>query len=121
MTRWVAQMGTACLSLAGRRVVVPGAGASNFAPRRMRFSHDDELTRPSYYRVRIDAAEGGSILAEQSTASSVGRLGFLDTHTPYVFLEVTHASDGSSNVAYSSGPIAIEPTTRESADSILER
>jgi putative alpha-1,2-mannosidase len=52
-------------------VVVPGAGAvqSNFAHRGMRFSHDDELTTPSYYRVRMDAIEGGSILAEQSASA----------------------------------------------------
>lgn len=52
-------------------VVVPGAGAvqSDFADRGMRFRHDDELTTPSYYRVRMDAIEGGSILAEQSASA----------------------------------------------------
>ncbi|KAN0137649.1 hypothetical protein V8E53_004700 [Lactarius tabidus] len=31
----------------------------------MRFSHNDELTRPSYCRVRMDAIEGGSMHAER--------------------------------------------------------
>ena len=53
-------------------VVVPGAGTvqSSFARRGMRFSHEDERTTPSYYRVRLDALEaGGSILAEQSASA----------------------------------------------------
>jgi hypothetical protein len=32
----------------------------------MRFSLDDELTMLSYYRVRIYAIEGGSLLVKQS-------------------------------------------------------
>ncbi|KAH9057785.1 glycosyl hydrolase family 92-domain-containing protein [Lactarius vividus] len=80
-------------------VVVPGAGTvqSDFARRGMRFSHDDELTTPSYYRARLDAIEG---------ASRVGHLRFTfsGTHAPYVFIEATRASVmGSfdpSNVTY---------------------
>ncbi|KAI9433354.1 glycosyl hydrolase family 92-domain-containing protein [Lactarius indigo] len=102
-------------------VVVPGAGRvqSDFARRGMRFSHDDELTTPSYYRVRLDAIEGGSILAEQSATSRVGHLRFTfsGTHAPYVFLEATRASvmgsSDPSNVTYPSGTIAIDPAARE--------
>ena len=52
-------------------VVVPGAGTirSVFGRRGMRFSHRDEVTTPSYYRVRLDAIEGGSIVTEQSAST----------------------------------------------------
>jgi putative alpha-1,2-mannosidase len=95
MTRWVAQMRENYVSVtpynytntkihgfqgthqpaiwmgeSAQVVVVPGAGTveNNFARRGMRFSHDDELTTLSYYRVRMDTIEGGSILAEQSAS-----------------------------------------------------
>ncbi|KAI9455755.1 glycosyl hydrolase family 92-domain-containing protein [Lactarius psammicola] len=110
-------------------VVVPGAGTvqSNFARRGMRFDHDNELTTPSYYRVRLDAIEGGSILAEQSATSRVGHLRFTfsGTHAPYVLLEATRASvlgsSDPSNVTYPSGTIAIDPTAREITGSNPER
>ncbi|KAH9029473.1 glycosyl hydrolase family 92-domain-containing protein [Lactarius hengduanensis] len=110
-------------------VVVPGAGTvqSDFARRGMRFSHDDELTTPSYYRARLDAIEGGSILAEQSATSRVGHLRFTfsGTHAPYVFLEATRASvmgsSDPSNVTYPSGTIAIDPAAREITGSNPER
>jgi hypothetical protein len=49
----------------------PGADTiqSDFARRGMRFSHDAELTTPSYYRVRMNAIERGSILAAQSVSA----------------------------------------------------
>lgn len=52
-------------------VVVPGAGTiqSVFERRGMRFSHDDEITTPSYYRARLSAIEGGSIIAELSAST----------------------------------------------------
>jgi putative alpha-1,2-mannosidase len=55
----------------GQVVVVPGAGTiqSLFKRRGMRFSHGEEVTTPSYYRVHLNAIEGGSILAEQSAST----------------------------------------------------
>jgi hypothetical protein len=52
-------------------VVVPGAGAiqSDFVRRGMCFSHDDEFTTVSDYRVRMDSIEGGSIVIEQSASA----------------------------------------------------
>ncbi|KAF8261269.1 glycosyl hydrolase family 92-domain-containing protein [Lactarius quietus] len=110
-------------------VVVPGAGTiqSDFARRGMHFSHEDELTTPSYYRVHMDANEGGSILAEQSATSRVGHLRFTfsGTHAPYVFLEATRASvmgsSDPSNVTYPSGTITIDPAAREITGSNPER
>jgi hypothetical protein len=42
---------------------------SNFARCGMRCSDNDELTRPSYYRVRMDAIEGGSMHAERRASA----------------------------------------------------
>ncbi|KAI0260975.1 glycosyl hydrolase family 92-domain-containing protein [Gloeopeniophorella convolvens] len=110
-------------------VVVPGAGTvqSLFERRGMNFSHDDEVVSPSYYRARLTAIEGGSILAEQSATSRVGhlRFTFADTQVPYVFIEATRASIMGSadptNVTYPSGSIAIDPATREITGSNPER
>jgi hypothetical protein len=53
-------------------VVIPGAGAiqSDFMRCGMHFSHDDEFTTLSYYRVRMYVIEGGSILAEKSSGKT---------------------------------------------------
>ncbi|KAI0951692.1 hypothetical protein AcV7_007717 [Taiwanofungus camphoratus] len=105
----------------GQVVVVPGAGEirSAFEQRGMPFRHDDEVATASYYRVAMDALEGGRIAAEmsastyfyllpprspnsfltplrsvQSAASRVGhlRFSFIDTHAPYILVEATRPS-----------------------------
>lgn len=55
----------------GQVVVTPGAGAVQtvFENRGMNFSHDDEVSSASYYSVKLDAIEGGHILAEQSASA----------------------------------------------------
>ncbi|KAI0051484.1 glycoside hydrolase family 92 protein [Auriscalpium vulgare] len=110
-------------------VVVPGAGAvqSVFEERGMRFSHDDEVLTPSYYKAILAAIEGGHIVAEQSATSRVGHLRFTfsDTAAPYVLLEATRASvmgsDDPANVTYPFGSISINPAAREITGTNPER
>ncbi|KAN0138679.1 hypothetical protein V8E53_003667 [Lactarius tabidus] len=49
----------------GNGEVSPNVPGSNFTLHGMHFSYNDELTRPSYHPVHMDAIEGGTILAEQ--------------------------------------------------------
>ncbi|KAI0315644.1 glycosyl hydrolase family 92-domain-containing protein [Amylostereum chailletii] len=113
----------------GQAILFPGAGdvETVFERRGMRFSHDEETRTPSYYRVEMDALEGGKITAEQSATSRVGHLRFTFTKTqaPYVVLEATRASiigsSDTSNVTYPSGTIAIDPAAREITGSNPER
>ena len=56
----------------GQAVVTPGAGdvKTAFEDRGMRFSHKDEIISASYYKVQMDALQGGRIIAEQSASGS---------------------------------------------------
>ena len=56
----------------GQVVVVPGAGhvRSKFEERGMKFKRSGEVRTPSYYRVEVDAVEGGKIVAEQSASKT---------------------------------------------------
>jgi putative alpha-1,2-mannosidase len=117
---------------------------SAFDDRGMVFDKDTEVRSPSYYKVEMQALEGGKITAEQSasayhlastscfcnllhTASRVGHLRFTytNTSTPFVFIEATRASVMGSadptNVTYPSGNITIDSTAREICGSNPER
>ncbi|KAI0029439.1 glycoside hydrolase family 92 protein [Vararia minispora EC-137] len=113
----------------GQVVVVPGTGhvRVGFVERAMAFSKEEEVHTPSYYSVKLEQAEGGSIFAEQSASSRVGhlRFTFTDTTQPYVLLEATRASvmgsDDPTNVTYPSGTLTIDPAGREICGSNPER
>ena len=56
----------------GQVAVIPGAGhvRSKFQERGMKFERSSEVRTPSYYRVEMDAVEGGKIIAEQSASAT---------------------------------------------------
>jgi putative alpha-1,2-mannosidase len=56
----------------GQAIVVPGVGKVKplFEARGMGFTHEEEILSPSYYQVKLNPAEGGSLLAEQSASTS---------------------------------------------------
>jgi putative alpha-1,2-mannosidase len=57
----------------GQVVVSPGAGKvlPKFEDRGMTFSHDNEVVSASYYSAKLEAIEGGEIVAEQSASKYV--------------------------------------------------
>jgi putative alpha-1,2-mannosidase len=136
---WMGESGTVA--------VVPGAGRvrAEFADRGMGFSKEVEMHSPSYYAVQMEAAEGGTIRAEQSAsaclvpladalsyfivsiASRVGHLRFTfnKTSVPYVLLEATRpsvvGSSSPTNLTYPSGTLSIDPSVREICGSNPER
>ncbi|KAF8834840.1 hypothetical protein BDN67DRAFT_975745 [Paxillus ammoniavirescens] len=113
----------------GQVVVSPGAGKilPKFEDRGMTFSHDNEVVSASYYSAKLEAIEGGEILAEQSATSRVGhlRFTFTDTSTPYVLVEATRATvigySDTNNLTYPEGTIVIDPDNREICGSNPER
>ncbi|VDB92408.1 unnamed protein product [Peniophora sp. CBMAI 1063] len=124
----------------GQVVVVPGSGKvkAKFDDRGMKFERASEIRTPSYYRVEMDAVDGGQIIAEQSATSRVGHLRFTfqGTATPYVLLEVTRESVVASNTTdltyptgainpsnwtYPIGTAYVDPIRREICGSNPER
>ncbi|KZV62243.1 glycoside hydrolase family 92 protein [Peniophora sp. CONT] len=124
----------------GQVVVVPGAGKirSKFDERGMAFDMESEVLTPSYYKVEMDAVEGGRIVAEQSATSRVGHLRFTFStpSNPYIYIEVTRKSVVASNTTdltyptgainpsnwtYPLGHVTIDPTKNEICGSNLER
>ncbi|KDQ52009.1 glycoside hydrolase family 92 protein [Jaapia argillacea MUCL 33604] len=106
----------------GQVTVIPGAGEvrTGWEESGMKFSHATEVVSASYYSAVLEALEGGSIIAEQSSTSRVGHLRFTfkSTSTPYILVEATRPSVMGSadptNVTYPSGSVSI------STDSVVE-
>jgi putative alpha-1,2-mannosidase len=89
-------------------VVCPGTGSVKtlFSERGLKFSHDDELSSPHYYK-SILSTETGQIIAEASAVSRAGafRFTFHDEESAFITIQATRE--------LISGEITIDPLKRE--------
>ncbi|KAF8518825.1 alpha-1,2-mannosidase [Hysterangium stoloniferum] len=104
----------------GQVVVAPGVGTVTpaFEQRGIPFSHADEISTASYYKVKMSPETGGSVTGEHTSTSRVGHLRFTfdDVSQPHIIVQATRNSIVSNNlsrIAVNIGDISILPSIRE--------
>eukprot|EP00604_Paraphysomonas_vestita_P002972 CAMPEP_0174821058 /NCGR_PEP_ID=MMETSP1107-20130205/5318_1 /TAXON_ID=36770 /ORGANISM="Paraphysomonas vestita, Strain GFlagA" /LENGTH=553 /DNA_ID=CAMNT_0016037667 /DNA_START=38 /DNA_END=1696 /DNA_ORIENTATION=- len=93
----------------GEIAISPGTGdvKTAFHQRGLKFSHDDEVSTPNYYKVILNSLNNGNIIAEATAVSrsAILRFTFQDDEVPYVVVQATRKSIN--------GEITIDPKNRE--------
>jgi putative alpha-1,2-mannosidase len=92
----------------GEMSVAPGVGdvKTAFKDRGLKFSHDNEVSSPQYYKTVL-ATSGENIVAELSGTSRAGvmRFTFSENDSPFVVVQATRTSI--------SGEVTVDPKNRE--------